>query len=60
MEKGDKGLGFTVAGGQKTTGFFYVREVLYEPAVSDPRIQPGDQLIYVSMLLSLVHSGWNV
>ena len=47
MSKGEKGLGFTVAGGHHTTGFFYVKDILYDPAASDPRIQAGDRLLRV-------------
>ena len=47
MTKGDKGLGFTVAGGQNTTGYFYVKDILFDPALSDGRIQKGDRLIKV-------------
>ena len=50
MLKADKGLGFTVAGGQHTTGFFFVKEVLYEPAISHPEIQKGDRILKVFQL----------
>lgn len=48
MEKGTKGLGFTVAGGQNTTGYFYVKDILFDPALSDGRIHKGDRLIKVN------------
>ena len=48
LTKGEKGLGFTVAGGQQAIGIFYVKDVLYNPALSDGRIQQGDRLIAVS------------
>ena len=47
LKKGEKGLGFTVAGGQQTTGYFYVKDVLYDPALSCGQIQPGDRLVRV-------------
>ena len=59
LTKGAKGLGFTVAGGANSTGFFYVKDVLYDPALSSGLIQPGDRLIQVrknhklDLLLSL-------
>ena len=48
LTKGDKGLGFTVAGGQQTVGLFYVKDVLFDPALSDGTIQRGDRLVAVS------------
>lgn len=50
LTKGDKGLGFTVAGGQTAAGFFYVKEVLYDPALKDGRIQKGDRLLRVRVV----------
>ena len=50
LTKGVKGLGFTVAGGQNTTGYFYVKDILYEPAKSETRIQVGDRLVAVSII----------
>ena len=47
LTKGAKGLGFTVAGGQ-SIGYFFVKDVLYEPALSDGKIKTGDRLIIVS------------
>ncbi|XP_050390913.1 tyrosine-protein phosphatase non-receptor type 13 isoform X2 [Patella vulgata] len=42
------GLGFAVAGsGQSMTGC-YIKDVLQDPALSDGRLQPGDQLIEVN------------
>ena len=55
LTKGDKGLGFTVAGGQHTTGYFYVKDILYEPALSADNIQPGDRLIKVNIVLVNSH-----
>lgn len=49
LTKGAKGLGFTVAGGQNTTGYFYVKDILYDPAKSNPHIQIGDRLLVVSL-----------
>ncbi|KAL4240657.1 Protein tyrosine phosphatase [Mactra antiquata] len=43
-----QGLGFTVAGGAKTTGGCYVKAVLQNPALSDGSIKPGDKLIMVN------------
>ena len=51
LTKGEKGLGFTVAGGQHAVGVFYVKDVLYNPALGDGRIQPGDRLIAVSTVV---------
>lgn len=47
LTKGAKGLGFTVAGGQNI-GYFFVKEVLYEPALSQGNIRSGDRLIVVN------------
>jgi hypothetical protein len=47
LVKGAHGLGFTVAGGAQSTGFFYVKDVLYDPALSTGLIEPGDRLIEV-------------
>lgn len=47
LTKGEKGLGFTLAGGQHTTGYFYVKDILYEPALSCPELSRGDQLLRV-------------
>ena len=47
MTKGEKGLGFTVAGGQQTIGLFYVKDVLFDPALSSGAIQRGDRLMAV-------------
>ena len=46
MVKGERGLGFTVSGGHNS-GFFYVKEILYDPALSDGRLQKGDRLLKV-------------
>ena len=54
LTKGSNGLGFTVAGGQTSTGFFYVKDILYEPALSEERIQRGDRLIMVCTFV-LIH-----
>ena len=53
LTKEDKGLGFTLAGGQHTTGYFYVKDILYEPAVSCPQICRGDRIIRVSVHISV-------
>lgn len=42
-----RGLGFTVAGGAKTTGGCYVKAVLQNPALSDGTLKSGDKLIMV-------------
>ena len=47
LSKGERGLGFTVAGGLNTTGYFYVREILFDPALADKRITKGDRLVKV-------------
>ena len=47
LTKGEKGLGFTVAGGQQTIGLFYVKDVLFDPALSSGSIQRGDRLMAV-------------
>ena len=49
MTKGEKGLGFTVAGGQNTTGYFYVKDILYDPALKNGNIKRGDRLLMVSI-----------
>ena len=54
LVKGARGLGFTVAGGAQSTGFFYVKDVLYDPALSAGVIQPGDRLIQVGAVLDLL------
>ena len=48
LTKGSNGLGFTVAGGQQTVGLFYVKDVLFDPALGCGEIKRGDRLIAVS------------
>jgi tyrosine-protein phosphatase non-receptor type 13 protein len=48
LTKGDNGLGFTVIGGTQTDGRFYVRDVLYDPALSEGSIHKGDRLLKVN------------
>ena len=48
LTKGDRGLGFTIAGGTNSVGYFYVKDVLYEPARSHSEICSGDRLVRVS------------
>ena len=48
LTKGDRGLGFTIAGGTNSVGYFYVKDVLYEPARSHSEINSGDRLVRVS------------
>ncbi len=58
LTKGEKGLGFTVAGGQTSTGYFYVKDILYDPALKDGNMQRGDRIIRVSLVrTSTVVSG---
>ena len=54
MVKGDKGLGFTVAGGQNTTGYFFVKDILYEPAISNKDICKGDRILQVRLASMLM------
>ena len=44
------GLGFTVAGGASTTGGCFVKAIVQDPALSDGRLKPGDQLLQVTKI----------
>ena len=48
LTKGEKGLGFTVAGSHFIPGYFYVKDVLYDPALSSDKIKSGDRLLLVN------------
>ena len=48
LTKGERGLGFTIAGGTNSVGYFYVKDVLCEPAKSHGEIHTGDRLVRVS------------
>ena len=54
LTKGERGLGFTIAGGTNSVGYFYVKDVLCEPAKSHSEIHSGDRLVRVSGM-SLSH-----
>ena len=56
LTKGPKGLGFTVAGGQTSTGFFYVKDILFEPALSEESIQRGDRILMVGFYQTIIFS----
>ena len=49
LTKGEKGMGFTVAGGPTVAGQFFVKDVLYPPASTDGQIARGDRLLMVSL-----------
>ena len=48
LHKGDKGLGFTLAGGANTSGGCLVRDIISDPAMSDGRLAQGDQILQVT------------
>ena len=48
LHKGSSGLGFTLAGGADTVGGCFVREIIGDPARSDGRLRPKDQIVLVS------------
>lgn len=57
LHKGFSGLGFTLAGGVDTVGGCFVREIIGDPARSDGRLKPKDQIVMVSMLFCLYLPG---
>ena len=57
LTKGARGLGFTIAGSAGRTGLFYVKEVLYEPALSAQQIRTGDRLVKVRVTRGMVLVG---
>ena len=50
LTKAERGLGFTIAGGTNSVGYFYVKDVLCEPARLHREIHSGDRLVRVSHL----------
>ena len=51
LMKGAGGLGFTLSGGADTVGGCFVRDIVGGPAKEDGRLQPGDQILAVSIKL---------
>lgn len=49
LHKGSSGLGFSLAGGADTVGGCFVREIIGDPAKSDGRLRPKDQIVMVSV-----------
>ncbi|XP_028396908.1 tyrosine-protein phosphatase non-receptor type 13-like [Dendronephthya gigantea] len=48
LHKGSSGLGFSLAGGADTVGGCFVREIIGDPARSDGRLKPKDQIVMVN------------
>lgn len=52
LKKDGTGFGFTVAGGVSSGGC-YIKQLVSDPAVGDGRLQPGDRILKVILLLVL-------
>ena len=55
MEKMNGSLGFTLRKEDQSVLGHYVRALVREPALSDPRIRPGDKIVAVSILKYIIY-----
>lgn len=60
MEKVNGSLGFTLRKEDQSVLGHYVRALVREPALSDPRIRPGDKIVAVSFNLFSQVVKWTV
>ena len=54
LHRGPNGLGFTLTGGADTVGGCFVREIIGDPARSDGRLRPKDEIVMVMIMKSIV------